>query len=285
MQTTAPPGSDQATLDQAHPEPTASDREPSAPPPAEPERQPPPDTSGASDGGPESDARVQPAAEGTDPRTSPEPHGPDPSSATTTTAPPPRPQTTATSSRRKPAEKSNKPSTRSQGVVTDEGASWAREAVETSTLSARRRRRGQEWVSTPVRYALPVKDLLTERLVFDQRATRDYRLASNHYISAALRQIPTDVETALQWAERYQDLIGLRSPDTLGTKMPLEAEVSTAMQTLQGELRLHAGYGLLGQVQTWAIIRLLAALDAHYLRKHPDEAMETLLRRLDLAIV
>jgi hypothetical protein len=138
---------------------------------------------------------------------------------------------------------------------------WARDAVSASTLSARRRSAADQWASTPVRYSLAVM---------------------NHYVSAALRQAPTDVETAVRWAEAYQEFLGLRSPATQGTKMPLEAGVAAAMQRLQAQLRVRARYGLLGHIQTWAVILLLADLDASDAGETDSSAaLARLLDRLD----
>jgi hypothetical protein len=138
---------------------------------------------------------------------------------------------------------------------------WARREVDRSTLSARQRVRGA-WSAAPVRFSAAVQALLTARLVDDQERTEDYRLSLNHLVSAALRQIPTDPKEAALWAQRYQDFLGTRSPATVGTKMSLETPVAEAMPRLQAQLRRDYRYGLIGHVQTWAIIELLADLDA-----------------------
>jgi hypothetical protein len=167
--------------------------------------------------------------------------------------------------------------------ASDQRVGWAWPAIQESTLSARARVRGA-WPSTPVRIAVPVKDLLTQRLVDDQDRTGDYRLATNHYISAALRQLPTDVGVALDWSREYQDYLGLRQPEMVGTKMQLETPVGLAARKLRGQLRLHR-HGHLSNVETWAVVRLLidlAAADAG--ESETDEARLRVLQQLDEAI-
>ena len=179
----------------------------------------------------------------------------------------------------RPAKKS---STGGAGLAAVGGTqiAWAREAVSASTLSARLRR--DPWPRASVRIPLAVQKLIIERMVLDRRTTGDRKLAQNHYINAALSQIPPKLGDAVAWARAWQDFIGTsRSPQTAGRTMLLQQQVADAMEQLHDGLLVVVGTGMLGHTQAWAMIRLLAALDAADAGEPTEEAaLERVLSRL-----
>jgi hypothetical protein len=135
---------------------------------------------------------------------------------------------------------------------------WAREAVERSYRLARRRPR--DWGPVPVRLATQAKARL------EARRARDHELlginfAETHYVNAALENIPDDLDEAVRWVEQYLDTLDLKTPQSVGTTGRVLKTTAAKMERISRDIRSHAGYGLVGSLQTAAVIRLLDALD------------------------
>jgi hypothetical protein len=192
----------------------------------------------------------------------------------------------------KPARSKGGPGSRDGGPrgeqKTGPGASssheWARKAVNGSTLAARQRR--QPWPRTSVRVPNVLRDLLRERVVADRRLFGDPKLALNHYVDAALGEVPGTPADAVAWAYQWEDFVGAsRSPETGGGSMPLSQKVADDMDELKNVLEVEVGPGHLGHTQAWAVVRLLAALDALDAgatgrRRSEQDAVKAVLDRL-----
>ncbi|MEV0650062.1 hypothetical protein AB0I28_32870 [Phytomonospora sp. NPDC050363] len=127
--------------------------------------------------------------------------------------------------------------------------------------SMRMRNRRTAWKLVAVRMDEPVQEMLVERLVTDQLKGH-LKVALNHYVNAALLDLPETVNEAVEWAYAYQDVRGMALPASAPTSMNLEKPVVDHLARLKPQLRLVAGHGLLGQIQNYAALRLLAALEA-----------------------
>lgn len=134
----------------------------------------------------------------------------------------------------------------------------ARAAVEESFRSAKRRPR--EWGSAPIRIATTVKDRLAARRALDEE-TFGVKFAETHYLDAALARVPEDPAIAIEWAERYLDSFPLKAPTTVGTTGRVRTSTIEHLERVTRAVRMKAGYGFIGHLQTAALERLLDSLD------------------------
>ncbi|MFE3105231.1 hypothetical protein [Nocardia tengchongensis] len=160
------------------------------------------------------------------------------------------------SSPRSPRRTSREP-TRADAIQLREDRKM-RATVEEAYTSAKRSPR--EWGSAPIRIAEDVKDRLAARRALDVgRFGVDF--AETHYIEAALSAVPSDAADAISWVEKYLSTLGLKTPDSRGTTGRLRTRTADAFKTVSTALRLAGGYGLIGHLQTAAVVRMLDSLD------------------------
>lgn len=138
--------------------------------------------------------------------------------------------------------------------------SWARSAVNTSLLSAKRK--PEIWGSFSIRLAKPTKDRLKERAIRDRKTYRSKKrnYKENHYINAAFMHLPHGIDEAMAMVDSYYNRHGLDLPETKGTTTWISQEVGEAMKNLQDDLTLRS-YGTVHILQTVLIDRLLDQLD------------------------
>lgn len=139
-------------------------------------------------------------------------------------------------------------------------AQSARDAISEAFVSARRD--SQDWGPAPIRLRADLKHRLDERLARDQIATGNYSLALCHYHSAALAQVPEDVEGAAAMALAHLDAMGVERMETSGSGTRLHKDVRDKMRRLPAQLRAHRRHGLVQHVQCAALAQLLDALDS-----------------------
>jgi hypothetical protein len=136
----------------------------------------------------------------------------------------------------------------------------ARKEVEASFLSAKRDPKA--WEPAPIRLRDDLKARLDVRLATDQETTGNYRLALAHYLNAALRLVPDDVDRVVEMAEEHLDSLGTTPLRTTGSGTRLHRDVAARMRKLPAQLRRVSRHGLLVHVQCAAVEQLLDALDA-----------------------
>ncbi|MEV0032810.1 hypothetical protein [Nocardia sp. NPDC050793] len=134
----------------------------------------------------------------------------------------------------------------------------ARTAVEESFRSAKRK--PKEWGSAPIRIATTVKDRLAARRALDEEAY-GVKFAETHYMDAALARVPEDPAVAIDWVERYLDGFPLKAPATVGTTGRVRTSTIEHLEKVTRAVRMKAGYGFIGHLQTAALERLLDSLD------------------------
>ncbi|MFF7415469.1 hypothetical protein [Streptomyces lydicus] len=138
--------------------------------------------------------------------------------------------------------------------------SWAHAAVHESYAHAKIR--SEEWHQHGFRIEPEILGKLKERIKADRRTSGNSTLAVGHYLDAALRHAPTEVNEQIAWAQQFLDdrmayvEKGRQSTYRVGPKA--HVLMSTMHQALQ-----EADYGRRGlYVISAAIERLLVALEA-----------------------
>ncbi|MFD4406758.1 hypothetical protein ACFWPH_28745 [Nocardia sp. NPDC058499] len=134
----------------------------------------------------------------------------------------------------------------------------ARLAVENSYRSAKRRPR--EWGNAGIRISTTVKARLATRRALDEEVF-GVKFAETHYIDAALARVPENAHEAIKWVHEYLDAFDLKGPTTVGTTGRLRHETSERLDRVARAMRMEAGYGYIGHLQTAAVDRLLDSLD------------------------
>lgn len=176
-------------------------------------------------------------------------HEPEPARHTLQTAPAAAP----------PASSSpQEPSTTAPHTKTREPLA-ARALVDAARTSARDRPR--EWEAFTARLPPDLARRLTLRVAEDKRATKDYGLAAAHYLSAALSQVPTNLEQAAQWGLDWRARTTIVRTTTIGSGSRLHRDVASAMHELGSWLRTLDVRPNMWEVMAEALARLLDALD------------------------
>jgi hypothetical protein len=134
----------------------------------------------------------------------------------------------------------------------------ARFAVRESYKSAKRRPR--EWGNAGIRISTTVKARLATRRALDEEVF-GVKFAETHYIDAALARVPEDAQEAIRWVHQYLDAFDLKGPTTVGTTGRLRHETAERLDKVARAMRMEAGYGYIGHLQTAAVDRLLDSLD------------------------
>ncbi|WP_331731475.1 hypothetical protein [Streptomyces sp. NBC_00073] len=80
-------------------------------------------------------------------------------------------------------------------------AAWAHEEVRSSYADARLR--GSAWAGWGFRISPSVKARLEQRIKSDRRSLRRADLAIGHYLDAAIRRLPSDVNRQIEMAEAF----------------------------------------------------------------------------------
>ncbi|MGW9081413.1 hypothetical protein [Streptomyces kronopolitis] len=139
------------------------------------------------------------------------------------------------------------------------GARWAHEAVHESFADAKIR--SSQWKSHGFRIEPETLDRLKERLKTDRRTSGNVMLGQSHYLDAALRSMPQEVDTQIAMADDFlDDRMGIVAPgkqSTYRVGINAYAFISTLNQVLQ-----EADYGRRGlYIVSAALERLLDDLD------------------------
>lgn len=142
----------------------------------------------------------------------------------------------------------------------------ARFAVRESYKSAKRRPR--EWGNAGIRISTTVKARLATRRALDEEVY-GVKFAETHYIDAALARVPEDAQEAIRWVHQYLDAFDLKGPTTVGTTGRLRHETAERLDKVARAMRMEAGYGYIGHLQTAAVDRLLDSLDRLDSQFHP----------------
>jgi hypothetical protein len=139
----------------------------------------------------------------------------------------------------------------------------ARALIAASRASARNA--PGEWENFSVRLPVALDQRLKKRFAADKTdktAPRDYGLHRNHYLNAALTQVPEDVEEAAKWGLDWR----ARSPAgrtlTRGSGSRLHRDVASAMHDLVDWLPTLEARPNAWEIQAEAVSRLLDQLDA-----------------------
>jgi hypothetical protein len=138
--------------------------------------------------------------------------------------------------------------------------SGARTLIRASSDSARWAPR--EWETFSVRLPVILDRRLRTRFAADGSAFKDYvgLVHRNHYLNAALRQIPDSLDDAAAWGMSWR----ARSPGralTTGSGSRLHRDVATAMHDLARWLSTLDVHPHLWEVMAEAVSRLLDELD------------------------
>ncbi|WP_223279787.1 hypothetical protein [Streptomyces sp. SDr-06] len=148
------------------------------------------------------------------------------------------------------------------------GKSWAHAAVHESFANAKIR--SETWTSYGFRIDPEVLADLKERLKADRRTSGNTMLGQGHYMDAALRHIPEDVEAQIEMAQAFLDdrmgVVGAGRQSTFRVGPVAYALISTLNQGLQ-----EADYGRRGlYVISAALENFLQALDAEGELQRPE---------------
>lgn len=148
------------------------------------------------------------------------------------------------------------------------GKPWAHGAVHESFANAKIR--SETWTSYGFRLDPEVLADLKERLKTDRRTSGNTMLGQGHYLDAALRHIPEDVDSQIEMAQAFLDdrmgVVGAGKQSTYRVGPLAYALVSTLNQGLQ-----EADYGRRGlYVVSAALENLLQALDAEGELQRPE---------------
>ncbi|MFD9634286.1 hypothetical protein [Streptomyces violascens] len=147
------------------------------------------------------------------------------------------------------------------------GKEWAHSAVLESFASAKIQ--AESWTTFGFRLDPEVLAELKERMKADRRSTGIAQLSQGHYLDAALRNIPTDVDSQIAMAQAFLDermgVVNAGRQSTYRVGPQTYALVSTLNQALQ-----EADYGRRGlYIVSAALEGLLRALDAEGELKRP----------------
>lgn len=147
------------------------------------------------------------------------------------------------------------------------GKEWAHSAVLESFASAKIQ--AESWTTFGFRLDPEVLAELKERMKADRRSTGIAQLSQGHYLDAALRNIPTDVDSQIAMAQAFLDermgVVNAGRQSTYRVGPQTYALVSTLNQALQ-----EADYGRRGlYIVSAALESLLRALDAEGELKRP----------------
>ncbi|WP_327591288.1 hypothetical protein OHA25_60150 (plasmid) [Nonomuraea sp. NBC_00507] len=123
-------------------------------------------------------------------------------------------------------------------------------------------RESAHWSSYTVQLTSELQERLLLRVASDRVTSPDERgkIALAHFVSAALRQAPTDPNLALEWADDFRATHRGRSPKLRGTGTRVHRDVVAAMNRMEALLRVRR-YGMFGLFTAAAITRFLDALD------------------------
>lgn len=120
---------------------------------------------------------------------------------------------------------------------------------------------GRDWENWSGRLVPQVKNRLFDRAADDCESSGRRRLAAGHYLDAALRRLPAEVEEQAQWADAFLVSSGGEHDRGVPVSASVSPEIYEYLRGLKSAMRGRRR-GMIVQVVSAAVVQLLDILDA-----------------------